>query len=120
MIDELRALDWVPRKVRAQEKATGEQLGRRLESITEEHYQLPAPEVVMEAAMMHEQAVSALGSALEGIPERERLVLHLFFAEERTLTSIGELLGVSESRVCQLKARALARLREDEDLACTA
>jgi RNA polymerase sigma factor for flagellar operon FliA len=43
--------------------------------------------------------------------ERERILLSLYYAEELTMREIGEVLGVSEGRVCQLHARALQKLR---------
>jgi RNA polymerase sigma factor for flagellar operon FliA len=53
----------------------------------------------------------ALSRALEGLPDRERQILALSYEHELTLAEIGELLGVSESRVCQLRSLALSRLR---------
>jgi RNA polymerase sigma factor for flagellar operon FliA len=52
-----------------------------------------------------------LAGAIDQLPERQRLVLALYYQEEMTLKEIGLVLGVSESRVCQLHAQALARLR---------
>ena len=49
--------------------------------------------------------------ALEFLPERDALILSLYYNEEFTYSEIGELLGVSESRVCQLHSRAITRLR---------
>lgn len=49
--------------------------------------------------------------ALADLPERERLVLALYYDEELNLKEIGEVLGVSESRVCQIHNQALMRLR---------
>ena len=54
---------------------------------------------------------SELASALDDLPERERLVLSLYYDEELNLKEIGEVLGVTESRVCQLRVQAIARLR---------
>ena len=45
------------------------------------------------------------------MPERERLVLSLYYDEELNLREIGEVLGVSESRICQIHVQALVRLR---------
>lgn len=53
----------------------------------------------------------ALAKAIEGLPERERLVMALYYDEELNLREIGEVLGVSESRVCQIHGQALIRLR---------
>lgn len=49
--------------------------------------------------------------AIEHLPEREQLVMALYYDEELNLREIGEVLGVTESRVCQLHSQAVARLR---------
>jgi len=51
------------------------------------------------------------GEAIANLPERERLVLALYYDEELNLKEIGEVLGVSESRVSQLHSQCAARLR---------
>ncbi len=53
----------------------------------------------------------ALADAIDGLPERERLVLSLYYTEELNLKEIGLILGVSESRVSQLHSQCAARLR---------
>ena len=52
-----------------------------------------------------------LGRAIGGLPEREKLVLALYYDEELNLKEIGELIGVSESRVSQIHSQAAMRLR---------
>ena len=52
-----------------------------------------------------------LAKAIEQLPERERQILALYFEEELTLAEIGQVIGVGESRVSQLRSLALARLR---------
>ena len=52
-----------------------------------------------------------LGEAIEGLPEREKLVLALYYDEELNLKEIGEVLGVSESRISQIHSQAALRLR---------
>jgi RNA polymerase sigma factor FliA len=52
-----------------------------------------------------------LASAIEDLPEKERLVLSLYYYEEFTMKEIGALLGVNESRVSQLHTKAMLRLR---------
>ena len=52
-----------------------------------------------------------LAGAIEALPERERLVVALHYYEGLTLREIGELLGVTESRISQLHTQAVARLR---------
>jgi RNA polymerase sigma factor for flagellar operon FliA len=53
----------------------------------------------------------SLGQAIDGLPEREKLVLSLYYDDELNLREIGEVLEVSESRVCQIHGQALLRLR---------
>ncbi len=53
----------------------------------------------------------ALIDAIEGLPERERLLLSLYYNDELNLKEIGLVLGVSESRVSQLHSQCAARLR---------
>lgn len=53
----------------------------------------------------------ALVSAIENLPEREKLMMSLYYEEDLNLREIGEVLGVTESRVCQLHSQAIARLR---------
>lgn len=53
----------------------------------------------------------ALAQAIGTLPEREQLVLSLYYDEELNLREIGEVLGVSESRVSQINSQALVRLR---------
>lgn len=48
---------------------------------------------------------------IAGLPERERLVLALYYDEELNLREIGEVLNVTESRVCQIHSQALIRLQ---------
>jgi len=159
IIDELRALDWVPRSVRSRareiERAIGEleaRLGRAPtdeeisaklgidqaeleESLTEisrtsiaaldelwtvsaggdqialidtiEDEQGPNPQTSLDQTEMRE----AIGEAIARLPEREKLVVTLYYYEELTLREIGEVLGVTESRVSQLHTKAILRLK---------
>ena len=69
--------------------------------------QLPSPyEGIQEAEFQRD-----LAGAIDGLPERERLVMALYYDEELNLREIGEVLGVSESRVCQIHGQAMVRLR---------
>ena len=54
---------------------------------------------------------SHLVEAIKLLPEREQLIVTLYYDEELNLREIGEVLGVSESRVCQIHGQALIRLR---------
>jgi len=53
----------------------------------------------------------ALADAIAGLPERERLVIAMYYDDEMNLREIGHVLGVSESRVCQIHSQATLRLR---------
>jgi len=52
-----------------------------------------------------------LGVAIAGLPEREQLVLSLYYEQNLNLKEIGAVLGVSESRICQIHGQAVVRLR---------
>lgn len=52
-----------------------------------------------------------LGSAVNDLPEREKIVLTLYYYENLTLNEIGQVLGVTESRVCQIHTKAVIHLR---------
>lgn len=54
---------------------------------------------------------TALIKAIEDLPERERMMMGMHYEQDMNLREIGEVLGVSESRVCQLHSQAVARLR---------
>ena len=53
----------------------------------------------------------ALAQAIEGLPERERLVMSLYYTDGLNLKEIGAVLKVTESRACQLHGQALVRLK---------
>lgn len=156
ILDELRALDWVPRSVRAkareiersmtelehrlQRNPTDEELAHHLESSVSELHQTLAEisnlgivaldEVFApdngsslkdmvadpsglgpEAAFQKEETRRILADAINRLPDRERLVLTLYYFEGLTLAEIGEVLGVTESRVCQIHAKSVISLR---------
>jgi RNA polymerase sigma factor for flagellar operon FliA len=52
-----------------------------------------------------------LAKAIQDLPERERQIVALYYQEELTLAEIGQVIGVSESRVSQLRSLAVSRLR---------
>jgi RNA polymerase sigma factor for flagellar operon FliA len=160
IIDELRALDWVPRSVRSRardiERAiaeleaklgrvpTDEEIATKLglttdeldESLSEigrssiaaldelwtisgsggdqvalidtiEDTDAPDPQGTLSQTELRE----AIADAIARLPEREKLVVTLYYYEELTLREIGEVLGVTESRVSQLHTKAILRLK---------
>ncbi|MES1247171.1 MAG: RNA polymerase sigma factor WhiG [Actinomycetota bacterium] len=160
IIDELRAMDWVPRSVRSRareiERAiaeleakhgtapTDEQIAGKIgitveeleESLAEiarssiaaldelwtvsggdgdqialidtiEDEDAPDPQRSLSQTEMRE----AIADAIARLPEREKLVVTLYYYEELTLREIGEVLGVTESRVSQLHTKAILRLK---------
>lgn len=53
----------------------------------------------------------ALAVSIKNLPEREALVMSLYYDDDLNLREIGDILGVSESRVCQIHGQALVRLK---------
>jgi RNA polymerase sigma factor FliA len=72
---------------------------------------LPGTSATPTEQLEREQFAAALAEALAGLPERERLVLALYYDEELNLREIGDVLDVTESRVSQIRSQALHRLR---------
>ncbi|HUZ85021.1 MAG TPA: RNA polymerase sigma factor WhiG [Gaiellales bacterium] len=160
IIDELRALDWVPRSVRSRAREiergiaelenkllrppTDEEIASHL-GITEQEFQDSLTQISRSsvaaldelwtisssggdtislidtlhdpnaddpsAAMTRTELREALASAIGKLPEREKTVITLYYYEELTLREIGEVLGVTESRVSQLHTKAILRLK---------
>lgn len=86
------------------------------EEITEQEEDGPGMQIAgdyesPESEHHREAFAGALAKAIEILPEREKLVLSLYYDEELNLKEIGAVLGVSESRVCQIHSQAAARLR---------
>jgi len=52
-----------------------------------------------------------LVKAIDRLPEREKLMMALYYEQELNLREIGEVMGVTESRICQLHTQAISRLR---------
>lgn len=63
------------------------------------------------ASLADGQQRARLVTAIEALPEREKLLMALYYQEELNLKEIGAVLGVTESRVCQLHSQAVSRLR---------
>ncbi len=64
-----------------------------------------------EQELRNAQQQTEVEKAIQRLPEREQLVLSLYYERELNLKEIGEVLGVSESRVCQIHSQAALRLR---------
>lgn len=159
IIDELRAMDWVPRSVRSRAREieqayvalenelkrvpTDNEVAERIGVSAKEYQDILAklsytsvvsfeelwvggeredsqsavatiadeaaedPVAVFETAEVKE----ILAEAIDGLPERERTVVALYYYEGLTLKEIGQVLGVTESRVSQLHTKAVLRLR---------
>jgi RNA polymerase sigma factor for flagellar operon FliA len=63
------------------------------------------------AAYEVEEMRRTLADAINGLPQREKTVLSLYYYEGLTLNEIGSVLGVTESRVCQIHTKAVIQLR---------
>jgi len=63
------------------------------------------------AELVDNEQRTRLIAAIDALPEREKLLMALYYQEELNLKEIGAVLSVSESRVCQLHSQALSRLR---------
>ena len=159
ILDELRAMDWVPRSIRkkssnlesvynrlqnklgraASDEEVAEELGIDLPefhklldevkgvnllSIDDQDsplFQLDTDQVL--DALGKEEAEdplavlglselrSQVANAIEGLPEKEKLVVSLYYYDELTMREIGEVLGYTESRISQMHTKAILRLR---------
>jgi RNA polymerase sigma factor for flagellar operon FliA len=67
------------------------------------------PEVMVEEA----EFMDAVVQAIDQLPERERMVMSLYYVEELNLKEIGEVLGVSESRISQILSAVVKKLRQN-------
>ena len=66
----------------------------------------PDPQELLDASELKDR----LADAISALPEREKLVIALYYYENLTLREIGEVLGVTESRISQLHTKAVLRL----------
>lgn len=76
-----------------------------------EHDSVSTPFVSPLEGLQRESLKRSLAQAITQLPERERLVLALYYDEELNLKEIGQIIGVSESRVSQIHSQAALRLR---------
>ena len=84
--------------------ASGDQVSL-LDTLQDEH--APDPSAVMDQTDLRDR----VSDSISRLPEREKLVIALYYYENLTLREIGEVLGVTESRVSQLHTKAVLRLR---------
>jgi RNA polymerase sigma factor FliA len=68
-----------------------------------------SPEAATERRFLIERVKKALGT----LPQRDAMVMQLYYVEELSYSEIGKMLGVTESRVCQIHSRSMARLRTE-------
>ena len=87
--------------------------------IAELHRAHESPKVLTDLVKQYPNSITLLtlgpltnvAAAIERMPERERLLLSLYYEEELNLREIGAVLEVTQSRVCQLHSQAISRLR---------
>jgi len=79
------------------------------EDMMSEGMAIPSPSPL--EGLQKEDFKRSLTRGIESLPERERLVLGLYYDEELNLREVGEILGVSESRVSQIHSQAMSRLQ---------
>ncbi len=83
-----------------------------MEVVTDEVMSLAADSSTQpEAIVEHEDFMEAVVGAIGDLPEREQLLMNLYYVEELNLKEIGEVLGVTESRVSQLITATVKKLR---------
>ena len=61
--------------------------------------------------LRNERVRGALVAAIKALPEREQYIMSMYYEQDMTLKEIAAVLGVTESRVCQLHSQSIARLR---------
>ena len=86
-------------------KGTAEDSVEIIDSIADEKNQTP------DELMEKKDSKNELEHALKRLPEREKMLLVLYYQQNMTLKEIGEIINVSESRVCQLHSQAIMKLR---------
>lgn len=63
------------------------------------------------AQLKARELTQSLAAGIEALPDKERLVISLYYYEDLNLKEIGNILGITESRVCQIHSKAVSRLR---------
>ena len=89
-----------------------------MEVVNDEVMSMPGDSAMQPEVMVEEaEFMEAVVEAIDQLPERERLVMNLYYVEELNLKEIGEVLGVSESRVSQILSTVVKKLRQNLQLA---
>lgn len=88
-----------------EKKGSGDDNLEVIDTIKDENHK--APHEVYESKDINNQ----LEAALKRLPERERMVMVLYYHENMTFKEIGETVGISESRACQIHAQAIMKLK---------
>jgi RNA polymerase sigma factor FliA len=121
VLDELRTQDWLTRRARDAVNASAQREDGEAEPVTfvgldeltilDEQEFLASPELDPMATYEAKETIQLLVSALDKLPERERKIVGMHYFEEAKFKDIGAELGISETRVWQLHARAIERLK---------
>lgn len=112
IFDELRAQDWLSRRVRDRQTA-GEARACfvSFEDVGGNESEIASSEDPAEAVEAWSQR-RALASAIERLPERDRMIVGRYYFDGARLKDIGAELGLSEPRISQILSRAVHKLRE--------
>ena len=94
---------------REREGAVGADTGEGEEDYLARHITLEGNDPL--TLLLDSNMRDVLIKSIDDLPEREKTVMGLYYEQDMNLREIGEVLGVSESRVCQLHSQAIARLR---------
>jgi len=84
-----------------------------MEIVNDEVMNMPADALQQPEVMVEEsEFMAAVVGAIDALPERERMVMSLYYVEELNLKEIGAVLGVTESRVSQILSTVVKKLRQ--------
>lgn len=73
---------------------------------------LMSSEITVDHRMIKNQRERELSSQIESLPSNEKLAVELYYQEGKSLREIGEILGVTESRACQIRTKGIKTLRK--------
>lgn len=111
-VEMAEAMKMNAKEYRAVVDGTGSTIHESLDDIYSDHSMWFADiEERADETLEREALRDAIEQGIKGLPEREALILQLYFVEELNLEEISQVLGVSGARVCQIKKAALDRLR---------